>query len=435
MKAKSTLILIITLVLIALTATVSYYGVGENKNLSAENIKLGLDLAGGVSITYEADIENPSEAEMDSAISLIRKRLDFNNYTEAEAYQEGTNRIHVEIPGVSDPNKAVSDIGQTAQLRFVGMDYAKLEVDEDGKTEEIKDMNELIGKIGEEVLTGADIADASKQIGALSATSQNEAYVQLKLNSEGTIKFKEATEKYVGKNIAIMLDDKIISNPRVNSVISGGEAIITGMANPEEAENLAALIRAGALPFKLTPIQANGVGATLGMEAINSSVMACTIGGIIILAFMMFYYRIPGVAASIALVFYAAAVLVLINLFNLTLTLPGVAGIILSIGMAVDANVIIFSRIKEELKAGKGVRASIDAGFKKALSAIVDGNVTTLIAASILWWLGTGPIKGFAQTLALGIVVSMFTALVVTRIIIKQFINLGIKQPKLYGAK
>lgn len=458
MKVKSAVILIIMLVIIGTGGAIAYYGIGENNVLGTEQIRLGLDLAGGVSITYEAETDNPTQNDMNTAVALIRKRLDFNNYTEADAYQEGTKRIHVEIPGVKDANQAVKDIGQTAQLRFVGISdedtiqkareasFAYKSIISAGVTDQelvdqanqlMDDFNKAIDEEdkGEEIISGTDIKTASKQYGALSSNAPAEYYVKLELNGEGKDKFAQGTEKYKGKIIAILLDNKIISAPTVSTVISDGVASITGMADSDEAEELAALISAGALPFPLQPIQSNGIGAKLGADALSTSLQAGLIGLCIVLLFMLVVYRMPGLAANLALLFYASFVLILLSAFKITLTLPGVAGIILTIGMAVDANIIIFSRIKEELAAGKTLRSAVDGGFHKALSAILDGNVTTLIAAVILYVLGTGPIKGFAQTLGLGILVSMFTALVITRILVKQFIGLGVKNPKLYGGK
>ncbi|NMA85565.1 MAG: protein translocase subunit SecD [Epulopiscium sp.] len=410
MKVKNGLILALIIVLIAVTGTIAYMGIGQNHVLGVEHIRQGLDLAGGVSILYEADAKNPTQAEMDTAVALIRQRLDAKNYTEAEAKQEGSKRIRVEIPGVDDPNKAVEEIGQTAQLTFVDPE-------------------------GNVILTGAQVKNATRQLRQSQTTGVTEAYVQLELTSDGKVAFAEATEKFLEQPIAILLDETIISAPTVQNVITDGIATITGGFDAAGAEELASLIRAGALPFNLIPLQANGVGAQLGADALETSLLAGFIGLAIVLLFMLGVYKMPGLAANLALLFYVGLLLMALSLFEVTLTLPGIAGIILSVGMAVDANIIIFSRIKEELQAGKTLRSSVDAGFQKALSAILDGNITTLLAAAILWYLGTGPIKGFAQTLAIGIVISMFTALVVTQFILKQFVKIGIKNPKLYGAK
>ncbi len=411
MKAKSAIILAIVVIASILLGTLSYVGVNVGDlALGAKYIKQGLDLSGGVYIVYEADKESPSEEEMNTAIALIRGRLDRKNYTEAEVARQGLKRIRVDIPGVEDANKAVQEIGATAQLQFVDPE-------------------------GNQVLTGADVLVARKDVGATSQGGPVEPYITLEFNAAGTKAFAEATKKFIGQQIFIQLDEAIISDPRVRSEITEGKAIISGNYTAESAEELAALIRAGSLPFNLTVLEMNGIGAKLGANALRTGLIAGAIGVSIVLLFMIFMYKAPGVAADLALSIYISLLILLLNLFNVTLTLPGIAGIVLSIGMAVDANVIIFSRIKEELLAGKTLRAAVDSGFDKAFSAIIDGNVTTLIAAVVLFWLGTGPIKGFATTLAIGIVTSMFTALVITRVIMKQMVNIGIKNPKLYGAK
>lgn len=408
MKVKSGLILILVVVLIGLTGGVAYFGIGENHFLGAQNIRQGLDLKGGVNIVYEADKENPTDEEMSAAIEMIQGRLDRGNYTEAEVAREGSRRIRVDIPGVEDPNKAIEDIGATAQLQFISPE-------------------------GEVILTGNEVKDARREV--VNDNGITKAVVALEFNSKGKEAFAEATEKYLGQMIMIALDDTIISAPTVNAVITEGNAIIDGVGTVEEADELAARIKAGALPFKLTPLQSNSVGAKLGASALESSLKAGFIGIILILIFMLVVYRVPGLAADLVLIFYCGAVVIILSYLQSTLTLPGIAGIILSVGMAVDANVIIFARIREELSAGKTLRAALDSGFSKAFSAILDGNITTLIAAGVLYWIGTGLIKSFAQTLGIGILVSMFTSLVVTRIMLKQFVNLGLKNPKLYGAK
>lgn len=408
MKVKSGLILILVVVLIGLTGGVAYFGIGKNHFLGAQNIRQGLDLKGGVNIVYEADKENPTDEEMSAAIEMIQGRLDRGNYTEAEVAREGSRRIRVDIPGVEDPNKAIEDIGATAQLQFISPE-------------------------GEVILTGNEVKDARREV--VNDNGITKAVVALEFNSKGKEAFAEATEKYLGQMIMIALDDTIISAPTVNAVITEGNAIIDGVGTVEEADELAARIKAGALPFKLTPLQSNSVGAKLGASALESSLKAGFIGIILVLIFMLVVYRVPGLAADLALIFYCGAVVIILSYLQSTLTLPGIAGIILSVGMAVDANVIIFARIREELSAGKTLRAALDSGFSKAFSAILDGNITTLIAAGVLYWIGTGLIKSFAQTLGIGILVSMFTSLVVTRIMLKQFVNLGLKNPKLYGAK
>lgn len=408
-KLKSILALILVLVVIAGSCVVAYMGVGEDNTLGIENIKLGLDLQGGVNIIYEAAIENPTEDDMRAAQAMIQNRLDKENYTEAEVAIEGSNRIRVDIPGVDDPQKAINEIAATAMLVFY-----------DGE--------------GNEVLTGKNISKATPQM-YQNSIGVSEPCVSIEMDKEGAELFSEFTKNNVGKPIIITLDGVVISQANIQSHISDGKGMISGNFTPESAQQLAERIEAGSLPFALTPISSNGVGAKLGMDAFNTSIKAGVLGFIVILLFMIALYRMNGVAADIALTFYIALLLMVLSYTEATLTLPGIAGIILSIGMAVDANVIIFTRIKEELVAGRSLRPAIDAGFSKAFSAILDGNVTTLIAAVVLYVLGTGLIKSFAMTLGIGIVISMFTALTVTRLIMKIFVGMGIKNPVLYGAK
>lgn len=406
-KPRSILLLILILAIVAGSAAVAYTGLGEDKLLGMENIKLGLDLQGGVNIVYEAAIENPTEEEMAAALQMIQVRLDKENYTEAEASIEGANRIRVDIPGVDDPQEAIASIGATAMLTF-------------------EDEN------GNQIMTGKNIVKARPQI--VDTGRGQEAVVSIELDKEGAEAFSEATKNNVGKPIIIKLDDIIISAPNVNEQIRDGKSIIQGRFTTESAKQLAERIEAGSLPFALEPISSNGIGAKLGMGAFNTSIKAGIIGFMIILVFMIVVYKVNGLAADIALTFYVALVLMTLSVMGATLTLPGIAGIILSIGMAVDANVIIFTRIKEELALGRSVRSAVDAGFNKAFSAILDGNVTTLIAAGVLYLLGTGIIKSFATTLGVGIVISMVTALVITRVILRLFIDIGITSPSLYGA-
>ena len=406
-KSRGILSLILTVALIVLLGYTAAVGFGASGMGSAKNIILGLDLAGGVSITYQAKDENPTSEEMSDTIYKLQKRVEQYS-TEATVYQEGDNRINIEIPGVKDANKILDELGKPGSLHFE---------DESGKV----------------VLEGTDVKAASAQIMANELSGAQEYGVQLILTDEGTTKFADVTSANIGKQISIIYDGEEISSPTVESAITGGEAYIDGMISYEEAEALASTIRIGGLKLELEELSSKVVGAQLGEEAISTSLMAGAIGLALVFVFMCIVYALPGLASSIALMIYTGIVLILLNAVNITLTLPGIAGIILSIGMAVDANVIIFARVKEEMADGKGVKSSLKAGFKKALSAIVDGNVTTLIAAAILWIKGTGSVKGFAQTLALGIVVSMFTALVITRMIIYAFYAIGLKNPKLYG--
>lgn len=407
-KNKAVITLLLTVVLTGLLLFTAAVGWGENKSGAAENIKLGLDLAGGVSITYEAvGEETPSSEDMADTIYKLQKRVEVYS-TEAEVYQEGADRINIEIPGVSDANSILAELGKPGSLQFQTMD-------------------------GAIVLEGTDVADAQAASRTDEITGNREYVVSLTLTDEGATKFGVATAANIGKQIAIVYDGEVISAPTVNEAIGSGQAQISGSFTFEEADQLASTIRIGTLSLELQELRSNVVGAKLGEEAIATSLKAGFIGFVLVIIFMIAAYRIMGVAAGIALTSYVGLVLGLLNGFNMTLTLPGIAGIILSIGMAVDANVIIFARIREELATGKTVRSSMKIGFQKALSAIVDGNITTLIAALVLSLKGSGSVKGFAQTLALGIVVSMFTALAVTRLVLNALYALGLQDVKLYG--
>lgn len=433
-KSKGIISLILTVVLIALLGFTTVVGFGKGQTGAAKNIKLGLDLEGGVSITYQVKGDTPSKEDMSDTIYKLQKRVEQYS-TEATVYQEGDNRIIIEIPGVTDANEILSELGQPGSLYFIkekdsdgNPNYG---LDTSGHYVLAKSMDELKEE-GSVVLTGTDIKSAKSGSYQDSTTGANENVVQLSMTKEGTEKFAEAT-KAAKETIAIYYDGELISVPRVNVEITDGQAIIEGSMEYEEAEQLASTIRIGGLSVELEEIRSNVVGAQLGEEAISTSLMAGAIGLAIVFVFMCMVYLLPGLASSLALVIYTGLILVLLNAFDITLTLPGIAGIILGIGMAVDANVIIFARVKEELTAGKSVKSALNAGFHKAMSAILDGNITTLIAAAVLWLKGSGTVKGFAQTLALGIVVSMFTALVITRMIVYAFYAVGIRNTKLYG--
>ena len=408
MKGKGSLMLFAMLLLVGVLAFLSYKGIGEEKLGSVWNIKQGLDLSGGVQILYEADKQTVTEEEMQAAVSLIQGRLDWNNWTEAEVAKEGQKRLKVDIPGVENAEEAISEIGQTAQLSFV---------DESGKV----------------LLTGDMVADARKQVGQVSQSGVSQSYVSLEFTEEGKQLFAQATKDNIGKQIAIVLDDEVVSAPVVNAEITDGNAMITGNFTPEEAERTASLIRAGSLPFNLNVLKMENVGARLGAGALSTGLKAGIVGIALVLLFMLIVYKALGFAADWALAIYIGLELVALSIFDVTLTLPGIAGIVLSVGMAVDANVVIFERMKEELLEGHSLRASVHNGFSRALPAIIDGNVTTIIAAGVLFWLGTGTVKGFAQTLMIGIIISMFTAIFITRIILQGMIYIGINNPKFYG--
>lgn len=405
-KSKAAVILA---VILAAFVGLAYYasiilsstGIGEDMS-----IPLGLDLSGGVSITYQVVDENPSTEDMKDTIYKLQKRVDSYS-TEASVYQVGDDRITVEIPGVQDANEILEELGNPGSLEFQMPD-------------------------GSVFMTGDMVADAQ-------AATQTDSYgnkeyvVSLKLTDEGAKIFGEVTSENIGKNLPIVYDGETISYPRVQTAITGGEAQITGMADFEEAETLATQIRIGSLSLQLSELESSVVGAQLGSQAIASSLKAGAIGLAIVMVFMIVMYAVPGIAASLALAIYTTLVIATLYLFEITLTLPGIAGIILGIGMAVDANVIVFARIREEIATGKSVQTSMKIGFQKAMSAILDGNITTLIASVVLMALGSGTVKGFAYTLMIGIILSLFTAMVVTRYILYSLYALGLKSEKLYG--
>ena len=405
-KSKAAVILA---VILAAFVGLAYYasiilsstGIGEDMS-----IPLGLDLSGGVSITYQVVDENPSAEDMSDTIYKLQKRVDSYS-TEASVYQVGDDRITVEIPGVQDANQILEDLGNPGSLEFQMPD-------------------------GTVFMTGDMVEDAQ----GATATDRygNKQYiVSLKLTDEGAKIFGEVTSENIGKNLPIVYDGETISYPQVQSAITGGEAQITGMSSFEEADNLATQIRIGSLSLQLSELESSVVGAQLGSQAIASSLKAGAIGLAIVMVFMIVMYAVPGIAASLALAIYTTLVIATLYLFEITLTLPGIAGIILGIGMAVDANVIVFARIREEIATGKSVQTSMKIGFQKAMSAILDGNITTLIASVVLMALGSGTVKGFAYTLMIGIILSLFTAMVVTRYILYSLYALGLKSEKLYG--
>jgi len=440
-KSRAIAVLIVLFLALFGMTYVDLYGVDANGSYSASDIKLGLDLAGGVSITYQVvGEEEPDATDMSDTISKLSQRV-WNYSTEAVVYQEGVDRINIEIPGVTDANKILEELGRPGALYFISqtndeglVNYSyKADLGEWTLDREIADLK----ADGSIKLEGTDVKDA--QAGSYTNSMGNaEIVVSLVMTEEGSAKFAEATKRAFNggvnsETLGIYYDGKFVSVPRVNGEITEGVAQITGMPDYEEAEKIASTIRIGGLSLELEELHSKVVGAQLGVEAISTSLKAGAIGLAIVVVFMIAVYYISGLASAIALLLYVAGTVLLIRGFDMTLTLSGIAGIILSIGMAVDANVIIFARIREELATGKTVKSSIKIGFDKALSAIVDGNITTLIAAAVLWILGPGTVKGFAQTLALGIVLSMFTALFVTKLILNAFYALGIRDMKWYG--
>lgn len=414
-KKKGIFSLIAVLAVTALILYTAIFGIGEDASGSMADINLGLDLRGGVSITYEAVEENPSEQSMEDTKDKLQDRVE-NYSTESQVYMEGSNRITIDIPGATDANEILKELGEPGTLIFC------------------TDANDPEGTM---VMDGNDIQNAQGYMNSQATDSRDRYIVQLTLTEDGRQKFAAVTEELAETQgiLYIVYDGEIVSAPRCEQKIDSETCEINGMSSLEEANQLASTIRIGALPVELKELRSSVVGARLGEEAVQTSLLAGAIGLAIIIVFMIVLYRMPGAAASLALILYTGMIIVLLGAFNqeITLTLPGIAGIILSIGMAVDANVIIFTRIREEIGMGRNVSTAINTGFSKALSAIIDGNVTTLIAAAVLYVMGSGTVRGFAQTLALGIVLSMFTALFVTRTIIKALYAVGIQDEKFYG--
>lgn len=426
-KGKSVILFIITILVTVALGLLAGFGVGEKATGAAKNIILGLDLKGGVSITYQVVDDKFTKEQLEDTRYKLELRV-ANYSTESEVYKEGDNRITADIPGAYDAEAILKELGQPGTLMFVTQADADFKGDDKYDLYKAKD-----GTSYKVWIDGNDIEDAKAITGSDEKTGASDYEVELKLNKDGKAKFADATQQNIGKPISIIYDDKIISSPTVESAITNGQAVINGMGSYEKADNLASTIRIGSLDLQLKEVSSQVVGAKLGNDAIKTSLKAGIIGLIIVMIFMMLVYRIPGVVASIALAIYTVFELLVLNGFDLTLTLPGIAGIILSIGMAVDANVIIYARIREEIALGRSVETSIQTGFKKAASAIVDGNITTIIAAFVLMWKGSGTVQGFAQTLAIGIVLSMFTAMVISRFLVNLFYNMGFKDSKFYG--
>ena len=412
-RKKAIVILILFFVVLAGSIYVALFGIGDRGK--AEYISLGLDLKGGLSVTYEIQEEDYSDSDVQDTIYKLQKRIDTHT-TEHNVYSEGNGKITAEIPGVTDADAILEDLSIEGKLEFLDPENYQLWANGEEYTP---------------ALTGDDIKGADAAIESTETGDDN--VVQLSFTTEGAQKFADVTSANVGNIVYIVYDGEVVSAPTVQTAITDGNAVINSISSYEEADELATTIRIGALPLTLKQVRSNIVGATLGSEAVSRTIKAGIIGIICVFIIMILVYRIPGVIASLALTMYTFLILLVMNLFNVTLTLPGLAGIILSIGMAVDANVVIFTRIKEELATGASVKQSVKAGFHNALSAVIDGNVTTLIAALVLGIFGTGTIKGFAITLAIGIVLSVFTALVVSQSVLNAVVTLGMSNPKFFG--
>lgn len=411
-KRNAVLVIIAFLLILGVAIYTAIFGVADRGKV--EYIKLGLDLKGGLSVTYEIQEDDYSDKDLEDTKYKIEQRVEA--YTnEYSVYEDGDKKITAEIPGVTNADEILNALNIEGKLEFLDPDnYTKWSQ----------------GQEYEAALTGDDIKNATAGI---DSDNGNDNVVQLAFTDEGAQKFADVTSANVGNIVYIIYDNKVVSAPTVQSAITGGSAEINKIGSYEEAEQLATTIRIGALPLTLKQVRSNIVGATLGSDAISTSLKAGAIGIALVFLIMIIVFRIPGLVASFALAFYTILDLLVLNLFNVTLTLPGIAGVILSVGMAVDANVIIFTRIKEELADGKSVKQAVKGGFHNALSAIIDGNVTTLIAALVLGIFGTGTIKGFAITLAIGVVLSVFTALAVSQSLLTALVNLGVTDAKYFG--
>lgn len=423
MKAKNIILLILVLSIVGLSSFVALKGVKIGKfqiPKAKDSIDLGLDLAGGVYVVLEANTDAKGvelQKIMEQSKAIINERVNGLGVSEPNIAIEGGNRLRIELAGLNNPQQAIELIGKTAQLQFIDADTNIV----------------LTGKN----VVGSEVQYHNDQLG------QQDVVVSLELDKEGTESFAEATgrvsqiENAQDRIIYIVLDDQVISSPVVKygEAITNGKAFITGNFTVEEASQLATLIRAGALPVEMKELQTSVIGPTLGLDAFESSIKAGAIALLLIFIFMIIMYRIPGFIASIGLIIYTILVVLTMALISVKLTLPGIAGLILSIGMAVDANVLIFERIKEELRNGKTVRSSVDGGFRRALTSVMDSNITTLIAGAVLYYFGIGPIKGFGVTLIIGIIASMITAVIISKYLLRLMVSItGGKNTKIYGA-
>jgi preprotein translocase subunit SecD len=399
-RTRSTIIFIIIVAAIAILTWLGGLGATIGDYMFTPitaNINKGLDLKGGVSLVEEVQDKNVSADTMKNTVNLLSQRVNKLGVSETTVTQEGTNRIRIEIPGVYDAQEVINTVGKTGELKFTGPDNAT-------------------------ILTGKDV----KQATAYADSQTNQPVVGLQLSSTGAAKFADATAKFMGQKIDIYMDQDVIESATVQAHITDGNAVITGIKSMDDARRTASLIQSGALPVTVKAVQSSTVGATLGANALPQSVLAAKIGIGLVFLFMLINYRVPGLIADIALVLYILLVLGTFAIIKATLTLSGIAAFLLTVGMAVDANVLIFERIKEELRTGKSIRSAFEAGFKRALSSILDSNTTTIISGLVLYYLGTGTVKGFALTLVIGVIMSMLTAIIVTRYLMKLAVDMGI---------
>lgn len=416
----SFLLMLLCIVLAVVIAIFGISGIGLKSVMEDDAINKGLDLVGGSSVTYQAKADDKGEdfdmvTAMNTVEAMLRQRLDSLSYHEATIARVGEDKIRVEIPGIDNPEEATKKLGSTAKLEFRNSS-------------------------GEVIFEGTEVKDAFASYGETGKGFGQEYFVSLQFTNEGAKLFGEATGamaalKDSGMNyIGIYLDNELISQPSVDERIDSDSCIITGAFTQEDATWLADIIAAGKLPVELEEIENRFIGATLGSDALSNSIKAGAIGILLVMIFMILVYRVPGVVSALSLVGYIAIFAILLVYFRVNLSLPGIAGIILTIGMAVDSNVVIYERIKEELNTGKSTRAAVKAGFGRAFTAIFDSNITTIIAAAVLIYYGVGAVKGFAITLLMGVLISLFTALVVTRVLLYALTNMGVN-PWLLGAK
>lgn len=430
MRTKNIIAFVLVAALIGFFAyvAISDFKIGSihvPETFGEDGIKQGLDLVGGSTILFEPDLSEKelakvSKEDMDVAESIMRARLDSRGYTEATISRQGETGLRVEIPNIKDPEEAISVIGATAKLEFIDANGAVIM---DGSKD--------------------NVSGATSLFGPTSDLGNDQHYVELSFTKEGREKFKAATQAAVAAGgdkqyISIALDGVIQMSPHVNEVIDSESCIITGEYDSESAKAVADLINSGQLPFSLKDAELRSVGPTLGSQALKTSLLAALIGILLVMLFMLIVYRLPGLVANVSLVAYTTLVTLIMagfffTDFRVTLTLPGIAGVILGIGMAVDADVVIFERIKDELRSGKSVGAAVNAGFKRAITAVIDSNITTVIASVVLYFFGTGTVKSFAITLFIGIVVSMFTAITLTKFLLKCLVGMGVKNPWFYG--
>ncbi|MBC2581146.1 protein translocase subunit SecD [Clostridium sp. DJ247] len=397
-KGKSAILFIICILVIGFLAYTGVYGItmgGYRVKPFNEVINRGLDLQGGVSVLEEIQADKVDQDTLNRTAELLSNRVNKLGVSETVVTREGQKRIRIEIPGKFDAKEVVDSIAKTGELKFVGPDK-------------------------QVILTGKDVKKATAYI-----DQDNKPTIGLELNAEGAKKFADATQKYIGQQISITMDEQTLTSPVVQAHITDGKATISGSKSIDEAKSQANMINSGALPVTVKPVEVKTIGASLGANALPLSILAGKVGVGIVLLFMLLYYRIPGFLAGIALILYIYLVLLAFANIGVTLTLSGIAGLLLTVGMAVDANVLIFERIKEELKTGKSVKSAINTGFQRALSSIIDSNTTTVISGIILYSLGSGSVKGFALTLIVGIIISMFTAIVITRFLVKLAANMG----------